>query len=106
MGNKLMAKGIYLALRGLGVRINDMQENEYEIILYISVPQDTVAANSVSANGEKMAGAHLAKTLKEKMSHFVSDKRLVVKYKIRNEIWTDEKRKESEKDAKMEIGGF
>ena len=100
----MMGQGMYLAWRGLGVEIDNVKESTEELVLYISVPKDTVASNNTFSTGEKMAGAFLAKRIKKTMTA-MGVKRLTVKYRVRDEIWTDDKRKFAEENARKEMFG-
>ena len=92
---------------GFGLEIIKVNENniinengmvdEYkkELELYVSVPKSSYHKN---ANGEEMSGHFLAKRFKQCLSDMIDTKnkyshygKIVVKYKIRNEIWTKEK---------------
>lgn len=80
MNNELMAKGMLLGMSSLGIVVDRLEEN----VLYISVPKDTTDSRHA------LAGKALAKRLQTKMRE-LGYKDLVVKYKIRNEVWTKEK---------------
>ena len=104
MNNGMIGQAMYLTWLSLGVEIDNIKESTEELVLYISVPKDTVAAHSISSTGDKMAGAYLAKRVKKTMTD-MGVKRLTVKYKVRDEIWTEDKRKFAEESAKKEIYG-
>lgn len=72
-----------------------VDEYKKELELYVSVPKSSYHKN---ANGEEMSGHFLAKRFKQCLSDMIDTKnkyshygKIVVKYKIRNEIWTKEK---------------
>jgi len=73
-----------LGISSLGVVIDKWEEN----IIYISVPKDTTDYN---AESEKLAGKKLADRLQTKFRD-LGCCGLQVKYRIRDEIWTKEKR--------------
>lgn len=102
--NNMMGQAMYLTWRGLGVEIDNVKESTDELVFYISVPKDTIAAHSVSSTGDKMAGAYLAKRVKKTMTD-MGVKRLTVKYRVRDEVWTEDKRKLAEENARKEMYG-
>ena len=72
-----------------------VDEYKKELELYVSVPKSSYHKN---ANGKEMSGHFLAKRFKQCLSDMIDTKnkyshygKIVVKYKIRNEIWTKEK---------------
>lgn len=97
----MFGEAMYITWRGLGVEICDVKETVDSLTLYISVPKDT---DHLNTHGEKMSGAFLAKRIKETLLE-MGVKRLSVKYKIRDEVWDDNKRKLAEIAAKKELYG-
>lgn len=92
---------MYITWRGLGIEICNIKETVDSLTLYVSVPKDT---DHLNVHGEKMAGAFLAKRLKETLTE-MGVKRLSVKYKIRDEVWDNNKRKLAEIAARQELYG-
>ena len=90
---------MYITWRGLGVEICDIKETADSLTLYISVPKDT---DQLNAHGEKMSGAFLAKRIKDTLIE-MEVKRISVKYKIRDEVWDNNKRKLAEIEAKKDL---
>lgn len=97
----MIGKAMYITWRGLGIEICNVKETEDSLTLYISVPKDT---DHLNAYGQKMSGEFLAKRIKETLTE-MGVKRLSVKYKIRDEVWDDNKRKLAEIAAKKELYG-
>lgn len=87
MDSSLMAKGMVLGLRSLGVQIDKLTEDENGTILYFSVPK---SSHNRNAHGEEMAGSVLAKRVKETFT-MMGVTFSICKYKIRDEDWTIEK---------------
>ena len=83
MDNRLLAQGMLLGMESLGVVIDKWEED----VMYISVPKDTTDYREES---EKLAGKKLADRLQTKLGAIA--KGLKIKYRIRDEIWTKEKR--------------
>ena len=102
MSSSLMSKGICIAWAGLGVVIDNIIENGNKITMYISVPKDTIAAQSISATGNKMCGPYLANRLRTTLNEITGVENVVM-FKIRDEIWTDEKRREAEERVKQYV---
>ena len=84
MDNRLLAEGMLLGLSSFGMIIDKWEGN----IMYISVPSDTTDCKD---GFEKLAGKKLANRIQTKLRD-IGCKDLQVKYRIRNEIWTKEKR--------------
>lgn len=102
MSSSLMSKGICIAWAGLGVIIDNLIENGNKITMYISVPKDTVASQSISAEGKKMCGQYLANRLRATLNEMTGVENVVM-FKIRDETWTDEKRHEAEERIKQYV---
>ena len=83
-----MTMGIYIGLRSMGVVLEDTEFADGKFTVYITVPSDTY---NVSATGEKMSGAYLAKRVQDTLNN--AKVPAIVKYKIRDEVWTEEKSK-------------
>ena len=84
MDNTLLAEGMLLGLRSFGMVIDKWEGN----VMYISVPSDTT---DYKENFEKLAGKKLADRIQTKLRD-LGCKDLQIKYRIRNEVWTKEKR--------------
>lgn len=84
MDNRLLAEGMLLGMSSLGMVIDKWEEN----LLYISVPKDST---DYGPTGEILAGKKLADRLQTKLRD-LGAKDLKIKYRIRDEIWTKEKR--------------
>ena len=84
MDNRLLAEGMLLGMSSFGMVIDKWEGN----IMYISVPKDTT---DISQLGEALAGKKLADRIQTKMRD-LGCKDLQIKYRIRDEIWTKEKR--------------
>ena len=97
-----MIKGMAIGFAGMGVEIDKFEEAPDKLTLYISVPKDADDSVKRNANGVVMAGSHLAKRIKEILSS-MSSKPLTVKYKVRDEVWSEVKRKAAEAKMKSEM---
>ena len=86
MDNRLLAEGMLLGMSSFGMEIDKWEENT----MYISVPKDTT---DISPLGEALAGKKLADRIQTKMRD-LGAKDLRIKYRIRDEIWTKEKREQ------------
>ena len=94
MNNNLIAKGMMIAFRGLGVEIHDWKtENNVEVI-YISVPKETID----TTDPVKLAGKPLADRIMTKLRDMGLP--VQIKFRIRDEVWTTEKRISAEQHAK------
>ena len=82
----LMAKGILLGWKSLGVEIENMEEKDGKAFVTISVPETSY---KVDAHGNEMAGLLLIKRLKQKMSG-IAPKLVISGYVRRGEHWTKE----------------
>lgn len=102
MNNSLIAKSVVIAWAGYGVIINNIVEDSGRLTIYMSVPKDTVCSMSTSATGQKMCGSYLANRLQTTLNEMTRMKNVVM-YKVREEVWNDEKRVEAEKRAKMNL---
>lgn len=97
--NRMMGVGMYIALNGLGVKIENLAETYDEINIWISVPSKS---ENVDVHGNEMSGKYLAKRFKDTLTD-IGVKNLTVKYKIRDEAWTKEKDKDAQQIAKKEL---
>ena len=96
MNNELLAKGMLIAFRGLGIQIEDWVDTATTTTIYISVPKETP---DTGPTGVALAGKALADRLLTKMRDMGANN-LAIKFKIRDEVWTREKRIEAEELAK------
>lgn len=90
-----MSKTMMIVWAGLGVEIEDAGpvHNSNAVYCYFSVPKSSF---HVDANGKEMSGKHLASRFKatlEEMGIEFSD----IRYRIREEYWTEEDRERAEK---------
>lgn len=99
MRSDLMAQGMVIAFRGLGIQIENWVDTPSgEPIIYISVPKEST---DIGPDGTALAGKKLADRIFTKLAEMSS--KAQIKYKIRDEIWTKEKRLEAEEYAKRGV---
>ena len=84
MDNRLLAEGMLLGMSSFGMEIVKWEGN----VMYISVPKDTTDYRDES---ERLAGKKLADRIQTKLRDLGCTE-LKIKYQIRDEIWTREKR--------------
>lgn len=85
MDNRLLAEGMLLGMSSFGMVIDKWEGN----IMYVSVPKEST---DYGPTGETpLAGKKLADRILTKLSD-LGCKDIKVKYRIREEIWTKEKR--------------
>lgn len=84
MDNRLLAEGMLLGMSSFGMVIDKWEDN----IMYISVPKEST---DYGPTGEALAGKKLADRIQTKLRD-LGAKDLKIKYRIRDEIWTKEKR--------------
>lgn len=96
MNYELMAKGMMIAFRGLGIQIDDWIDTSTNTTIYISVPKETT---DTGPTGVALAGKALADRMLTKMRDMGAEN-IQIKFKIRDEVWTREKRIEAEELAK------
>ena len=84
MNNRLLAEGMLLGMSSFGMVIDKWEDN----IMYISVPKEST---DYGPTGEILAGKKLADRIQTKLRD-LGCKELRIKYKIRDEVWTKEKR--------------
>lgn len=85
-----LGKAIFIGLCYMGVQIDGIDKNKN--IVYISVPEESVYYNSTIKTPQD-----LARSIKEK----VLGSKFKVKYRVRDENWTAEKRKQAIDNIKM-----
>lgn len=96
---KGLGEAIYIVWMSFGIVIEKINESVDSLELFISVPKSSYR-NDV--HGNEMAGDHLAKRFKDKMKA-IGVKRLTVRYRIRNEYWTEQMYKDAEIKARQMI---
>ena len=85
MNNRLLAEGMLLGMSSFGMQIDKWEDNT----MYISVPKEST---DYGPDGEvPLAGKKLADRIQTKLRD-LGCKELKVKYRLRDEIWTKEKR--------------
>lgn len=87
-----MGKAIFIGLCYMGVQIDGIDKNKN--IVYISVPEESVDYNQTSA---LKTPQDLARSIKDKIFGTTFN----IKYKIRNENWTEDKKEQAINDIKM-----
>ena len=97
----MLGEVMMITWAGFGVIIDNTEETQESLTIYISVPSSSYQKNE---KGEEMSGKFLAKRFKETMID-MGVKRLTVKCKIRDEIWTEVKKQEAELNMKKQIFG-
>lgn len=103
MNNELMAKGMALGIRSIGIEIDDWEDTYDSTTVWISVPRETT---DTEQGGVNLAGKALADRFMTKMRD-MGCKNFRVKFRIRDEVWTKEKRLEAIKQGQREMyGGF
>ena len=102
MNNSLIAKSVVIAWAGYGVIIDNIIEDSGGLTIYMSVPKDTVCSQSTSVTGQKMCGSYLANRLQTTLNEMTRMKNVVM-FKVREEVWDDNKRLEDEKRAKINL---
>ena len=84
MDNRLLAEGMLLGMSSFGMVIEKWEDD----IMYISVPRDST---DYGPAGEILAGKKLADRIFTKLRD-LGCSTIQIKYKIRDEVWTKEKR--------------
>lgn len=87
-----MAKAIFIGLCYMGVQIDGVDKDKN--IVYISVPKESVDYNQTSV---LKTPQDLARVIKDKIFGTTFN----VKYKIRNEVWTEDKKEKAINDITM-----
>lgn len=87
-----LGKAIFIGLCYMGVQIDGIDKNKN--IVYISVPEESVDYNQTSA---LKTPQDLARSIKDKIFGTTFN----IKYKIRNENWTEDKKEQAINDIKM-----
>lgn len=103
MNNELMAKGMVLGMRSMGIEIVNWEDDYDSTTVWISVPKET---NDTGPGGMDLAGKALADRFMTKMRD-MGCPNFKVKFRIRDEIWTKKKRLAALEQGKREMyGGF
>ena len=84
MNSRLLAEGMLLGISSFGMVIEKWEDD----IMYISVPREST---DYWPTGEVLAGKKLADRILTKLVD-LGCKDIKIKYRIRDEIWTKEKR--------------
>lgn len=98
---KGLGETVYIVWVSFGVVIEKINESVDNLEIFISVPKSSYR-NDVHNN--EMAGAYLAKQFKNKMKD-IGVKRLTVRYRVRNEHWTEQMYKDAVVKARQTIYG-
>ena len=103
MNNELMAKGMALGMRSMGIEIVNWEDGYNSTTVWISVPKES---NDIGPDGSTLAGKALADRFMTKMRD-LGCPNFKVKFRIRDEVWTKEKRLAAVEQGKREMyGGF
>lgn len=99
MDTKMLGNVMMIALSGMGVIIDKVDDQFDKCTFWVSVPE---TSNHVDAHGNEMAGAMLAKRIKTTMTEMTGGaKPIDVRYKIRaGDNWDDTKKEAAEKSIK------
>ena len=98
---KGLGEAAYITWMSFGVEIEKVNESVDCLELFISVPKTSCKKD---VNNNEMSSDHLAKRFKNVLSE-MGVKRLVVKYRVRNEHWTEEMSKSAIIKSKQDIYG-
>ena len=105
MQNKLLGKAILIAYAHLGIQIDNIEESDSNVTIYISVPKDADLTMERDAHGNVMAGHHLAKTINKKLIE-MGITNIELKYRIREEQWTKSKALTAESEMKKQLKNY
>lgn len=98
---KGLGEAIYIVWASFGVVIEKINESVDNLEIFISVPKSSYH-NDV--HGNEMAGNLLAKRFKDKMKD-MGVKRLTVRYRVRDEYWTEQMCKDADVKVRQAIYG-
>ena len=98
---KGLGESIYIVWMSFGVVIEKINESVDSLEVFISVPKSSYHKD---VHGNEMAGDHLARRFKDKMRG-IGVKRLTVRYRVRDEYWTEQMGKDAEIKARQMIYG-
>lgn len=96
---KGLGEAVYIVWASFGVEIEKINESIDSLEIFISVPK---SSHYNDVHGNEMAGDHLAKRFKDTMKD-IGVKRLTVRYRIRNEHWTEQMYKDAIVKARQTI---
>lgn len=98
---KGLGEAVYIVWASFGVEIEKINESVDNLEIFISVPKSSYC-NDVHSNA--MAGDYLAQRFKDTMKD-IGVKRLTVRYRVRNEHWTEQMYKDAVVKARQTIYG-
>lgn len=98
---KGLGEAIYIVWMPFGVEIEKVNESVDSLEIFISVPKSSYLDD---VNGKVMARDHLAKRFIDTMRG-IGVKRLTVRYRVRDEYWTEQMYKDAEIKARQMIYG-
>lgn len=98
---KGLGEVVYIVWASFGVQIEKVNESVDSLEIFISVPKSSYQ-NDV--HGKEMARDLLAKRFKDKMTG-MGVKRLTVRYRVRDEYWTEQMCKDADIRARQMIYG-
>ena len=92
MNNELLIKGLLIGFASFGIHIVDIKINDdsKEAVICVTAPKEYTYTNSL---GEIFTPENTVKKVKECLSSSYSYK-IRMLYKMRDEVWTEEKRDE------------
>lgn len=96
-----LGEAVYIVWASFGVEIEKVNESVDSLEIFISVPKSSYQSDT---HGNEMARDYLAKLFKDKMKD-MGVKRLTVRYRIRNEYWTEQMSQDSSVKARQTIYG-
>lgn len=99
MNNELLAKGMALGLRSMGIEIDDWEDDYDSTTVWISVPREAECDNGINLAGKALADRWMTKMREMGVKNFK------VKYRIRDEVWTEEKKRAAVERGKREMYG-
>ena len=98
---KGLGESIYIVWMSFGIVIEKVNESVDSLEIFISVPKSSYRHD---VHGNEMAGDHLARRFKDTMKG-IGVKRLTVRYRVRDEYWTEQMYKDAIVKAKQMIYG-
>lgn len=98
---KGLGAAVYIVWASFGVQIEKVNESVDNLEIFISVPKSSY---HYDVHGKEMAGDFLAKLFKDKMKD-MGVKRLTVRYRVRDEYWTEQMCKDADVKARQMIYG-
>lgn len=98
---KGLGEAVYIVWASFGVVIEKINESVDTLEIFISVPKSSY---HYDVHGKEMAGDVLAKRFKDKMKG-MGVKRLTVRYRVRDEYFTEQNSRDAEVKARQTIYG-